>query len=219
VEASAVGSGQAAGRSRYDWREEIRLNTMDIVVAVLLGVIEAAIEIVGALGFLERTVWAAGGAGFAIYAFYNGTTWILFFAGAYLRKRAGVIVLAAFVTHVVRWFMGDPDGPILIWYALFPSILGALLAFALLRWRGGNMLFAITCGLTAALNQVALFVILGGFSQAEGPTWGILSVAIGFLGGLLWGVVARYLGKALEKAGVPSVDTPPGLTGGRASYA
>lgn len=219
VEASAVGGKPTAGRRRYDWREELRLNTMDIVVAVLLGVIEAAIEIVGALGFLERTVWATGGAGFAIYAFYNGTTWILFFAGAYLRKRAGVIVLAALVTHVVRWFMGDPDGPILVWYALFPSILGALLAFAVLRWRGGNGLFALACGWTAALNQVALFIILGGFQLAEGATWGILSIVIGFLGGLLWGVLGRYLGKALERAGVPSVDTPPGLTGGRAAYA
>ena len=48
----------------YDIREDLKLNTMDIVVGVLLGVIEAAIEIVGALGFLERTVWAVGPAGF-----------------------------------------------------------------------------------------------------------------------------------------------------------
>lgn len=219
MEASAAGDRRTTRRGRYDWREELRLNTMDIVVAVLLGVIEAAIEIVGALGFLERTVWAAGGLGFAIYAFYNGTTWLLFFAGAYLRKRAGVIVLAAVVTHVMRWFFGDPDGPILLWYALFPSIFGALLAFALLRWRGGNVLFALACGWTAALNQVALFVILGGFSLADGPAWGAASVAIGFLGGLLWGVLGRYLGKALERAGVPSVDPPPGLAGGGPSYA
>lgn len=58
---------------------------------MLLGVIEAAIEIVGALGFLERTVWLAGGGNFAFYA-YDGTTWILPYAGVFLRKKAGVLL-------------------------------------------------------------------------------------------------------------------------------
>ena len=202
----------------YQFKEDVRLNTMDIVVAVLLGVIEAAIEIVGALGFLERTVWAAGAAGFAIYAFYNGTTWILYFAGAYLRKRSGVILLAAIVTALVRWFFGDPDGPILLWYGIFPS-LGAMAVFAAMRWRGGNWLFAIATAVTAALNQVALFIVLGGFDLAEGAFWGITSIIIGGLGGLVWGVVARYLGKGLERAGVPSVDEPPSRGGARPTYA
>jgi ABC-type thiamin/hydroxymethylpyrimidine transport system permease subunit len=185
---------------------------MDIVVAVLLGVIEAAIEIVGALGFLERTVWLAGAAGFAFYAVYNGTTWILYFAGAYLRKRSGVILLAAIVTALVRWFFGDPDGAILLWYGIFPS-LGALAAFAAMRWRGGNMLFAVSLAAAAGLNQVALFVVLGGFDLASGAFWGIISIIMGTIGGLLWGVLARYLGKGLERAGVPSVDEPPARVG------
>ena len=206
-------------RGRFNWRDDVRLNTMDIVVAVLLGIIEAAIEILGALGFLERTVWATGAIGFAIYAFYNGTTWILFFAGAYLRKKAMIIVLGAAVTHLIRWFMGDPDGPLLMWYALFPSIIG-MLAFWAMRWRGKNALFAITCGVTAAANQVALFVVVG-FGLSEGAFWGIVSIIIGGLGGLLWGVLGRYLGVALEKAGVPTVAEPPSRTGGdlTSSYA
>jgi hypothetical protein len=200
-------------RGSFDWREDVRLNTMDIVVAVLLGIIEAAIEIVGALGFLERTVWATGAIGFAIYAFYNGTTWILFFAGAYLRKKATVIALAAVVMGLIRWFMGDPDGPLMLWYALFPAVLG-ILTFYAMRWRGGNLLFAVTAAVTAAANQVALFIVLGGFGLAEGAFWGILSILIGALGGLLWGVLARYLGIGLEKAGVPAVAEPPSITGG-----
>lgn len=191
---------------------------MDIVVATTLGLIEAAIEILGALGFLERTVWLAGAPGFAIYAFYNGTTWILFFAGAYLRKRAGIILLGALVTHIVRWFFGDPDGAILLWYGSFPAVCG-LLAFAAMRWRGENSLFAITCGVTAGMNQVALFVVLRGFDLAEGPFWGIVSIIVGFLGGLLWGVLARYLGKGLEKAGVPAMDQPPAVAKPSAGYA
>lgn len=201
---------------RFQWRLDLRMNTMDIVVAVLLGIIQAAIEILGALGFLERTVWATGSVGFVIYAIYNGTTWILFFAGAYLRKRASVLLLAILVTHVVRWFMGDPDGPLLLWYALFPGIL-TVLAFYAMRWLGRNLLFAVTGAVAAAANQVALFVVVG-FGLAGGASWGIMSVIVGAVGGLLWGVVGRYLGVGLEKAGVPAVDTPP-ARGGAATHA
>jgi hypothetical protein len=212
--ATAASAGRVSGR-RYDWREELRFDTMDIVVATILGIIEAAIEILGALGFLERTVWATGAIGFSVYAFYNGTTWILFFAGAYLRKRAGIIVLGAVITHVIRWFFGDPDGPILLFYALFPSIFG-LLTFMAMRWKGGWMLFAITCAVTAGTNQIATFIGQRGFDLAGGVFWGVVSIIIGFLGGLIWGPLGRALGIGLEKAGVPAVDEPPGLTGGRA---
>ncbi|HUP17765.1 MAG TPA: hypothetical protein VM848_17180 [Acidimicrobiia bacterium] len=192
----------------YDIREDITLNTMDIVVAVLLGSIEAAIEIVGALGFTERLVWATGPAGFAIYAFYNGMTWILFYAGAYLRKRSGVILLAATVTSLVRWFFGDPDGPVLLFYGIFPAIFG-MVVFSLMQWRGGKTLFAISLAVTAAMNQVATFVGQGGFQIAEGAGWGTFSIIIGFLGGLIWGPLSWFLGRGLEKAGVPAVDQPP----------
>jgi len=202
----------------YDLREDLRLNTMDIVVAVLLGVIEAAIEIVGALGFTERLVWATGAAGFAIYAFYNGMTWILYYAGAYLRKRSGVILLAAIVTALVRWFFGDPDGPVLLFYGIFPAIFG-MVVFALMQWRGGKTLFAISLAVTAAMNQVATFVGQGGFQIADGAGWGIVSITIGFLGGLIWGPLAWYLGRALEKAGVPAVDEPPSWGGGKSAMA
>ena len=210
-------SSSGASASRYRFLEDYRLNTLDIVVAVLLGIIEAAIEILGALGFLERTVWATGAVGFVIYAFYNGTTWILFFAGAYLRKKAGVLLLAIVVTHVVRWFMGDPDGPLLLWYALFPGIC-TVIAFHLMRWRGRNLLFGVTGSVAAGTNQVALFVVVG-FGLAGGASWGILSILVGAAGGVLWGIIGRYLGIGLEKAGVPTVDEPPARSGPKTTYA
>jgi hypothetical protein len=216
--ASAASARGALPARRYNWREELRLDTMDIVVATILGLIEAVIEIVGALGFLERTIWLGGAAGFAFYAFYNGTTWILFFAGAYLRKRAGVIVLAAAITHLIRWFWGDPDGPLLMFYALFPAI-WALLAFMAMRWRGEWSLFAITCAVAAGTNQIASFIGLRGFDLAGGVFWGAVAIIIGFVGGLIWGPLGRYLGIGLERAGVPVVEEPPGLTGGARSYA
>jgi ABC-type thiamin/hydroxymethylpyrimidine transport system permease subunit len=202
----------------YDIKEDWKLNTMDIVVGVLLGAIEAAIEIVGALGFTERLVWATGAPGFAIYAFYNGMTWILYYAGAYLRKRSAVILLAAIVTALVRWFFGDPDGPVLLFYGIFPAIFGMVI-FSLMQWRGGRAMFAISAAVTAAMNQVATFVGQGGFQIAEGAGWGTLSIIVGFLGGLIWGPVAWYLGRGLEKAGVPSVDQPPSWGANKAAMA
>ncbi|GIU93126.1 MAG: hypothetical protein KatS3mg011_2429 [Acidimicrobiia bacterium] len=209
---------RTAGSGGYQLAEDLRLNTMDIVVAVLLGVIEAAIEIVGALGFLERTIWAGGAAGFALYAFYNGTTWILYWAGAYLRKRSSVILLAAIVTALVRWFFGDPDGPLLLFYGIFPAVFG-MAVFSLMRWKGGRMLFALSLAVTAAMNQVAAFIGQGGMQLAEGAFWGTVSIIIGFIGGLIWGPLAWYLGRGLERAGVPTVEEPPALTGPQQSYA
>lgn len=208
----------STGARGYELAEDFKLNTMDIVVAVLLGVIQAAIEIVGLLGFLERTVWATGPVGFAIYAFYNGTTWILFFAGVYLRKRALMLILAVAVTALVRWFAGDPDGPVLLFYALFPAAFGAAV-IALMRWRGGRLLFALGAAMTSVANQWALFIGQGGFQLADGATWAVISMSIAAVGGLIWGTVAWYLGRGLEKAGVPAVDAPPALGGGRSQHA
>ena len=202
----------------YQPRQDFKLDTMDIVVAVLLGVIQAVIEIVGLLGFLERTIWATGPVGFAIYAFYNGTTWILFYAGVYLRKRASIVVLAVAVTALVRWFAGDPDGPILMFYGLVPATCGAIV-IALLRWRGGRLLFAVTVAVTSVVNQCAMFIGMGGFLLAGGATWALISMVIAAFGGLLWGVVAWYLGRGLENAGVPSLDRPPALGGTQSDHA
>lgn len=203
---------------RYSLKGDLQLGTMTIVVAVLLGIIEAAIEIVGALGYLERTVWAAGPIGFAFQGWYNGATWVLYFSGAYLRKQSGVILLAAVVTALVRWFFGDPDGPLLLVYAVFPSVF-ILATFAAMRWRGGNLLFALAGAAAGASNAAATFIGQGGFQLAGGAGWAFLSIVIGGIGGLLWGVLARYLGKALERAGVPSVDEPPARGGGAEAYA
>lgn len=202
----------------YRMGEDFKLDTMDIVVAVLLGVIQAVIEVVGLLGFLERTVWATGPVGFVIYAFYNGTTWILFYAGAYLRKRAVVVMLAVTVTALVRWFAGDPDGPVLLFYGLFPAAFGAGV-LALMRWRGGRVLFALAVAVTAVANQVATFIGQGGFQLADGTTWALVSMSVAAVGGLLWGVLAWYLGRGLERAGVPSLDTPPAVSGGETDHA
>jgi len=204
---------ETSPKKSYRFGEDFKLDTMDIVTAVLLGVIQAVIEIVGLLGFLERTVWATGPVGFVIYAFYNGTTWILFYAGTYLRKRAVVVMLAVTVTALVRWFAGDPDGPVLLFYGLFPATFGATV-LALMRWRGGRLLFALALAVTSVANQVATVIGQGGFQLADGTFWALVSMSVAAFGGLMWGVVAWYLGRALEHAGVPSLDSPPALGGG-----
>ncbi len=204
--------------SSYEFGEDFKVDTMDIVVAVLLGVIQAVVEIVGLLGFLERMVWATGPVGFAIYAFYNGTTWILFYAGVYLRKRAMIVILAVSVTALVRWFAGDPDGPVLMFYGLFPAAFGVAV-ITLMRWRGGQLLFALAVAATAVANQCAMFIGQGGFQLINSTTWALVSITIAALGGLIWGIVAWHLGRALENAGVPSLDSPPALGGGRGDHA
>ncbi len=213
-----ISSNSVSTRAAYRVGEDFKLDTMDIVVAVLLGVVQAVIEIVGLLGFLERTVWATGPVGFAIYAFYNGTTWILFYAGSYLRKRAMVPILAVGVTALVRWFAGDPDGPILLFYGLFPAAFGALV-FVLMRWHGGRLLFALGVSVTSVANQIATFIGQGGFQLAEGTTWALVSMSIAAVGGAIWGIAAWYLGRGLERAGVPAVDSPPALSAERSAHA
>ncbi|MEE8094567.1 MAG: hypothetical protein V3T47_10075 [Gammaproteobacteria bacterium] len=211
IESASIGNS-------YEFGQDFKVDTMDIVVAVLLGVIQAVIEIVGLLGFLERMVWATGPVGFAIYAFYNGTTWILFYAGVYLRKRAMIVILAVSVTALVRWFAGDPDGPVLMFYGLFPAAFGVAV-ITLMRWRGGQLLFALAVAATAVANQCAMFIGQGGFQLINSTTWALVSMTIAALGGLIWGIVAWHLGRALENAGVPSLDSPPALGGGRGDHA
>ncbi len=195
---------------RYSLKKDFSLDTMDVVIAVLLGVSQAVVEIFGLLGFLERTVWATGPVGFAIYAFYNGTTWILIYVGAYLRKRAMVPVLAVTVTALVRWFSGDPDGPILLFYALFPVCFGVLV-FPLLRWNGRALLYILAVAVTSVANQCALFIGQGGFQLADGTFWALTSMGIASVGGTIWGLVTWHLAKSLTVAGVSAVDTPPAI--------
>jgi len=195
---------------KYSLSKDFSLDTMDIVIAVLLGVCQAVVEIFGLLGFLERTVWAAGPIGFAIYAFYNGTTWILIFIGAYLRKRAMVPVLAVTVTALVRWFSGDPDGPILLFYALFPVSFGVLV-FPLMRWHGRAFLYVLAVAVTSVANQCALFIGQGGFQLADGTYWAIVSMSIASVGGSIWGLITWYLARGLVVAGVSAVEIPPSL--------
>jgi hypothetical protein len=89
-----------------------------------------------------------------------------------------------------------------------------------MRWRGEWTLFAITCAVATGTNQIASFIGQRGFDLAGGAFWGMVSIIIGFLGGLVWGPVGRALGIGLERAGVPVVEEPPALTGGATrSYA
>ena len=115
-----------------------------------------------------------------------------------------VVILAVAVTALVRWFAGDPDGPVLMFYGLFPATCGAV-TIALMRWRGGRLLFALAVAVTSVANQCAMFIGMGGFQLIGGTTWALISMVIAAFGGLLWGVVAWHLGRGLENAGVPVV--------------
>ena len=42
---------------------------------------------------------------------------------------------------------------------------------------------------------------------------------IAAVGGTIWGFAAWYLGRGLERAGVPAVDSPPALSTERSAHA
>ncbi len=88
-----------------------------------------------------------------------------------------------------------------------------------MRWRGGRLLFALAVAVTSVANQCAMFIGMGGFQLIGGTTWALISMVIAAFGGLLWGVVAWHLGRGLENAGVPSLDSPPALGEGRSGHA
>ena len=105
-----------------------------------------------------------------------------------------------------------------MFYGLVPAAFGATV-IALLRWRGGQLLFAVAVAVTSVVNQIAMFIGMGGFQLAGGTSWALISMAIAAVGGLLWGIVAWHLGRGLENAGVPSLDTPPALGDSRGEHA
>ena len=88
-----------------------------------------------------------------------------------------------------------------------------------MRWRGGRLLFAVVVAITSVANQVATFVGQGGFQLADGTAWALVSMSVAAVGGLIWGVAAWYLGRGLEHAGVPSLDSPPALGGSEIEHA
>ncbi|NIW24520.1 MAG: hypothetical protein GWN29_08115 [Gammaproteobacteria bacterium] len=105
-----------------------------------------------------------------------------------------------------------------MFYGLFPAAFGALV-FVLMRWHGGRLLFALGVSVTSVANQIATFIGQGGFQLAEGTTWALVSMSIAAVGGAIWGIAAWYLGRGLERAGVPAVDSPPALSAERSAHA
>lgn len=186
---------------KFPFAGEFKLNTLDIVIAVIIGVVEAVIEVSGAIGFIERVIWLTGPIGFLFYSSYNGLTTVLFCTAGWLRRRMGVVILGATVLALTRWFLGDPDGPILLWYSLGAAIPGAI-AMWLMNWEDRNLTYFVGNGVITACSILVIFPVVGGFSIAGGPGWALLSCLSGFLVGGAEGILARYLGKALARVGM-----------------
>src|SRR5687768_4701732 len=88
-----------------------RMSTMDLVLAAVLGALNAAWQIVGGLGFVGIVLApVVGGLGVLAFAVPFGLTLTLPIVGGLLRRNAGVIVIAATLTGTLRWLFGDPNG-------------------------------------------------------------------------------------------------------------
>ena len=53
----------------------------------------------------------------------------------------------------------------------------------------------------------------------QGTSWAIITLLFAAACGLIWGLVAWLLGRALEHAGVPSLDKPPAVSGDQIYHA
>lgn len=189
---------------KYPFIDEWKINTLDIAMAVVIGVIEAAIEITGALGFLDRIWYIAGPPGWLWLTAYNGITTVLFTSLGYLRRRMAVVLLASLVLAVVRWLFGDPDGPLLLYYALGAALPGVVVMW-LRGWKDDNLTYFLGNGVTISVAIMLAYTTLG-IEMVGGPVWAVAVAINAFFWGGLWGIVARYLGKALQRVGIARVQ-------------
>src|SRR5215210_2277180 len=109
---STMGASQAAlpARGRVGFAEEWKVNTLDISVAVLLGVVQGILIVAGGIDFFARMFQATGLLGIAVGFFFVTFYGTLIVTTGYLRKRILAMVLAGLVVAFIRWFTGDPNG-------------------------------------------------------------------------------------------------------------
>jgi hypothetical protein len=187
-----------------------KLNTMDIAVAVILGVINAAYVIAGAFGYIEKVVMAAGVAGYLVFYFYEGLMWPPMFVSGFLRKKMGVMILVGFLFGAIRWALGDPDGPLLtVMYTA--GTLGSSVWLYFRNWKGSivNWFMAgvIQFWIVDALIWFPYYGFPGGIEVF------VPSVIVGTIFAGIWaGILGLWIGKALRGTGVIEIveaPTPP----------
>jgi hypothetical protein len=189
---------------RLSFRDEWKVNTIDITVAVLLGVVQGVIVVVGALDYLNRVAQTTGVGGVIASMIILGLFGTLIVTAGFLRKRILVPIIAGVVLALIRWFTGDPDGAlILIWWGIAPFFFGLVLwAF---RWKDSWWVYALGGAAMVAWAAGSWWWLFGiramGFASyaAAHPT----AILSGFI---LSGILGYLLAKAVQKVGIAVVE-------------
>jgi hypothetical protein len=186
------------------FRDEWRVATLDITIAVLLGVVQAVVVVTGALDYFARALQTLGVGGFIgsmiIVSFYGP----LILTSGFLRKRILVPVIAGTVLAVIRWFTGDPNGAAqLIWWGIGGLVAGATLwAF---RWREVWWVYGVAGSLTAAWAGGSWWLLMG----VSALGWGAYAVSQPTLfvaGFVITGLLGFAIGKAIRGTGIAVVE-------------
>jgi ABC-type thiamin/hydroxymethylpyrimidine transport system permease subunit len=195
--------------------ETWRMSTMDLVLGAVLGALNAAWQIVGGLGFVGIALAPViGGMGVLAFAFPFGLTMTLPVVGGYLRRSAGVAVLVATLTGVLRWLFGDPNGVTLvaIWFVqgLGIAIVAEMLGYPA-RWGG----WALGAAVGTFFGWIIFFLVFGtGFITQE-PVWlwvvGMFAVAM-ISAAVFGGALGIALARLLTRAGLASAAHAPATT-------
>lgn len=193
-----------AQSGRLPFKDEWKVNTLDITIGVILGVVQGVVIVTGALDYLSRLGWTLGMAGIVmamLVASFYGT---LVMTAGFLRKRILVMVIAGTIVALLRWFTGDPNGPAhLIFWTIGGFIAGTLLW--LFRWKDSWWRYAITGAILEGWTFGLWFLIFG--LNAMGFTTYLLAQgAIMVFGFFTCGLLGYALGKALQKVGVSVVE-------------
>jgi hypothetical protein len=194
-------------RAAFKGLGEFKLDTMDIAVGIIMGVLCTAVPYY--FGFLDKFLWAFGP--FGMFANYVALwSWFGFPAltGGWLRRKLGVVYLAYVVGYGGRWLLGDPDGILLIILALMFSVFFTFGFLISGRWRENYVWWLFYAGWVGVADAIAGIFFYGGITLWAGigiDPWLFFVIynAIGFIvWGILTGVLGKAVGQALVKAGI-----------------
>lgn len=195
-------------------RYRLRMDVQDIVIASVLGALNAAWIILIGLGWLGIAMAPIlGTAGFMSFAIPQGLTHTLTVVAGYLRRNGGVVVVAALIVGVVRWLFGDPNGAGLLILMLCVAIPLVLVAGEA-KYPSSWLPWAIGSGIGPALSWPVFFLIYGSdFVTEPRIVWFAVILVTAFLSGfILQGALGVYLARMLARVGIASVGDQPKLS-------
>ena len=180
------------------------LDTMDITVAVIIGVITAVYTTYVPLYLLETFFLSMGVYGWMAFYLYEGIYFVLFTTAGWLRKKAGVMMLAGVVTGFIDYLLGVPEGPLLM-LMLFSGGLVAGIFLHFVNWKKDFLTTWIAGGLFFLAEETLFFFGTGWWPESTIEIIGVY--VIGFItNGIITGYVSRLLATALTKAGITEVN-------------